>query len=149
MNSSSVPALALHPRSASRPSWRRRICRGDATTSEPSSQARPHGTIAVPWSHGTERRVHVHGQQVVAALGPMLGDLLDEVPGGQSLALQAALRVAQGDQHRVDLAGFDPAAELLEPHPTIPLAISCWEAAARTLAASWRAPWRPLGGAKV
>jgi hypothetical protein len=68
----------------------------------------------------------------------MLGDLLDEVPGGQSLALQAALRVAQGDQHRVDLAGFDPAAELLEPHPTT-LSISCWRPWRGPLAASW---WR-------
>ena len=33
MNSSSVPALALSPRSARRASWRRRIWRGEATTS--------------------------------------------------------------------------------------------------------------------
>jgi hypothetical protein len=70
----------------------------------------------------------------------MLGDLLDEVPGGQSLALQAALRVAQGDQHRVDLAGFDPAAELLELHPTT------LQIRLRRLP---RQPRQPLGGAKV
>ena len=62
--------------------------------------------------------VDVDRQQVVAALGAVLDDLLDEVARRQSLALQTALHVAQRDQHRVDLAGLDPAAELLELHPT-------------------------------
>ena len=61
MNSSSVPAVALQPRSASRASWRRRIWRGDATTSEPSSQARSAITSTVPSCHGIGRSVSMSG----------------------------------------------------------------------------------------
>ncbi len=61
MNSSSVPAVALQPRSASRPSWRRRIWRGEASTSEPSSQARSAISITVPSCHGTGRSVSMSG----------------------------------------------------------------------------------------
>ena len=48
MNSSSVAACASQPRSASRASWRRRIWRGDATTSESSSHVRSAMHRAVP-----------------------------------------------------------------------------------------------------
>ena len=61
MNSSSVPALAVHPCSVRRASCRRRICRGEATTSEPSSQARSHRHMAVPSCHGTGRSVLMSG----------------------------------------------------------------------------------------
>ena len=61
MNSSSVAALALKPRSARRASWRRRICRGEATTSRPSSHCRSAITIAVPGSQGTGRSVSRSG----------------------------------------------------------------------------------------
>ncbi len=61
MNSSSVPALALQPRSASRASWRRRICRGDATTSVPSSHATSARQMAVPSCQGTVRSVAMSG----------------------------------------------------------------------------------------
>ena len=61
MNSSSVPAVALQPRSASRASWRRRIWRGEATTSDPSSQPRSAITSTVPSCHGTGRRVSMSG----------------------------------------------------------------------------------------
>ena len=61
MNSSSVAALALKPRSSSRRSCRRRIWRGEATTSLPSGQRRSAITIAVPGSHGTGRSVSRSG----------------------------------------------------------------------------------------
>ena len=61
MNSSSVPALALQPRSARRASWRRRIWRGEATTSLPSSQATSARQIAVPSCQGTGRSVSRSG----------------------------------------------------------------------------------------
>ena len=105
MNSSSVPALAVQPRSARRSSWRRRTWRGEATTSLPScplhvGQAqrrallprhRPqrvevgrHHEVAVaalPRGH----RVAVDGvhldvdrEQVVAALGAVVDHLVEE-----------------------------------------------------------------------
>ncbi len=40
--------------------------------------------------------VDVDGEQVVAALGAVLGDLVDEVAGGEALAHEAALHVADG-----------------------------------------------------
>jgi hypothetical protein len=61
MNSSSVPAKACHPRSVRRPSWRRRIWRGDATTSLPSSHTTSAMSIAVPAFHGTTRSVSRSG----------------------------------------------------------------------------------------
>ena len=61
-------------------------------------------------------RVHldVHGEQVVARLGAVRDDVVDEVPGHQPLALQPALHVGQAQQHGVDLAGVDRRAELVE-----------------------------------
>ena len=61
MNSSSVAASAVQPRSASRASWRRRIWRGEATTSEPSCQAMSAMHIAVASCHGTIRSVSRSG----------------------------------------------------------------------------------------
>ena len=108
MNSSSVPAKAGSPRSSSRASWRRRIWRGEATTSEPSSHCdvgqqhhralvpghRPqrvqvglHHEVpvaAVPGGHrvaADRLHVDVHGQQVVAALGAVLDDVVEEMAG--------------------------------------------------------------------
>ena len=72
MNSSSVPALAISPRSASRASWRRRICRGEATTSVPSSHcevghARMHRAL-VPRDRPQRVEVGLHLEVAVAAL---------------------------------------------------------------------------------
>ena len=57
MNSSSVPTYAFMPASDSRLSCLRRICRGEATTSEPSSQPRSARSATVPGCHGTRRSV--------------------------------------------------------------------------------------------
>ena len=143
MNSSSVPALALQPRSASRASWRRRIWRGEATTSVPSSHATSARHIAVPSCQGTGRSVvevgHEHhvavaalpgghrvavdgrhvdvdGEQVVAALGAVLDDLGEEVRRREALALQAPLHVGHGQHHRVDRAPLDYLPQLLQRH---------------------------------
>ena len=61
MNSSSVPALAVNPVSFSRASWRRRIWRGEATTSRPSSHSRSAISITVPGCHGTGQSVSRSG----------------------------------------------------------------------------------------
>ena len=66
MNSSSVPAFALQPRSASRASWRRRIWRGEATTSLPSSHATSDRQITVPSCHGTGRSVSRSGTSIMS-----------------------------------------------------------------------------------
>ena len=74
---------------------------------------------ALPGEHriaADGRHVDVHAEQVVAALGAVLGDLGEEVAGGQALALQAALHVGQREQHRVDRAAVDPGAQLLQRH---------------------------------
>ena len=134
MNSSSVPALARRPRSASRSSWRRRIWRGEAdhvaavVPLEVGHQQ--HGALvprdraqrvevglqlevavaALPGRHRVAVdgvHVDVDGQQVVAALGAVLGDLVQEVRGGQPLALQPALHVGDRQQHGVDRAVRD------------------------------------------
>ncbi len=62
MNSSSVPAAATQPRSASRAIWRRRIWRGEATTSEPSSHSRSAMQSAVPGCQGIRRSVSRSGR---------------------------------------------------------------------------------------
>ena len=71
MNSSSVPAFAARPRSASRASWRRRICRGEATTSRPSSHSRSaiseHRAL-VPRDRPQRVEVGLHHEVAVAAL---------------------------------------------------------------------------------
>ena len=56
----------------------------------------------------------VDGEQVVAGLGAVLGDLVEEVRRGQPLALQAALHVGEREQHGVDLAAADRRAQLVE-----------------------------------
>ena len=61
MNSSSVPAYASSPRSASRSIWRRRIWRGEATTGLWSGHARSASTSAVPSCHGTRISVSMSG----------------------------------------------------------------------------------------
>ena len=64
--------------------------------------------------HGVH--VHVHGEQVVAALRHVLGHLVEEVGGRQPLALEAALHVGDGEQHRVDGALLDRLRQLVELH---------------------------------
>jgi hypothetical protein len=61
MNSSSVAATAVQPRSASRSSWRRRIWRGEAATGLSSCHSRSAMHIAVPGCHGTSRSVSKSG----------------------------------------------------------------------------------------
>ncbi len=48
--------------------------------------------------------VDVDGQQVVTALGAVLGDVLDEQPRRHPLAGQPALHIAERDDHGVDVA---------------------------------------------
>ena len=48
--------------------------------------------------------VDVDGQQVVAAFGAVLGDVVDEQPRRDPLAGEPALHVGEGHDHRVDLA---------------------------------------------
>ena len=62
MNSSSVPALAVHPRSPRRAIWRRRIWRGEATTSLPSSHWTSARHSTVPSCQGTSRSVERSGR---------------------------------------------------------------------------------------
>jgi hypothetical protein len=61
-------------------------------------------------------RVHldVDGEQVVAGLGAVLGDHVEEVARGQPLALQAALHVAEREQDGVDRPGRRGRAQLLQ-----------------------------------
>ena len=61
MNSSSVPAIAVHPRDASRAVCAARICRGEATTGAPSSQVRSAITRTEPSCQGSRRRVDMSG----------------------------------------------------------------------------------------
>ncbi len=61
MNSSSVPAFAVSPRSASLASWRLRIWRGDATTSLPSSHCRSAINSTVAGCHGIGRSASKSG----------------------------------------------------------------------------------------
>jgi hypothetical protein len=58
--------------------------------------------------------VHVHREQVIAALGVVLNHLVQEVLRRQALALQPALHVGEGQHHGVDLALSDRHAQLLE-----------------------------------
>ncbi len=68
--------------------------------------------------HGVH--LDIDGEQVVAPLGTVLDDLVDEVPGGQSLALQPALHIGQAEQDGVDLAPVDPRPELVQVHRSGP-----------------------------
>ena len=61
-------------------------------------------------------RVHLHvdGEQVVACLGAVGDDVLDEVVGVQPLALQAALHVGEAQQDGVDFAGVDRGPQVVQ-----------------------------------
>jgi len=61
MNSSSVPAIAVQPRSASLAVCAARICRGEASTGAPSSQVRSAITRTVPSCQGIRRSVLMSG----------------------------------------------------------------------------------------
>ena len=75
------------------------------------AHVRPHHHVAVAGAPARHRvpvdgvHIDVYGQQVVAALGAVGGDLFDEQPGRHPLAGQPALHVGEGDDHRVDLPG--------------------------------------------
>ena len=134
MNSSSVAAFAIRPRSSSRSSWRRRICRGEASDRlavAPGAVGHQHDRRLLPGDgpQGVEvglhlevpvtlvprahlvavDRVHVDvdGEQVAAALGPGLEHFVEEVGSGQSFALEASFHVGDRQQDGVDLACRD------------------------------------------
>ncbi len=44
----------------------------------------------------------------------MLGDFVEEEPGGEALALQAALHVGEGERDGVHLAGVHQGAQLVQ-----------------------------------
>jgi hypothetical protein len=46
----------------------------------------------------------------------VLGDLVDEMPGREALAHQAALHVGDRQEHRVDRPSLDLPAQLIELH---------------------------------
>ena len=79
---------------------------------------------------GHRVHLHVHREQVVAALGRLaLVRRLDEVLGVDALAHQAALHVREGDDHRVDRTFGDLVSEVLfRQH-----AASVWVCACRGL----------------
>jgi hypothetical protein len=82
----------------------------------------PHREVAVaarPRRHLVAvDRVHVDvdREQVVAALGALLGDDVEEVPGREPLALEAPLHVRDGQEHGVHRALGYSIAELVERH---------------------------------
>ena len=61
--------------------------------------------------------VDVDGEQVVAALGAVLEHVVEEVLGGQPLALKPPLHVGDREQHGVDRAVRDRLLQLVERHP--------------------------------
>ncbi len=73
-------------------------------------QVGDHGHVAVaarPAGHGVPvDRIHVHvdREQVIAALRTVRGGILQEEPGGEALADQAALHVGEGHDDGVDVA---------------------------------------------
>ena len=72
---------------------------------------------ALPRRHRVARHgvhVDVDREQVVAALGAVLGDAVDERAGVQPLALQAALHVAHREDDGVDAAARDLRAQFLQ-----------------------------------
>ena len=134
-------AFVLQPRCASRSSWARSTWRGEATTGSavgPLEVGEAQRGRRVPWDEtqrvevGAHRKVpipalprrhlvtvdgihlDVDGEQVVAPLGAVLSNLLQEVLGGQTLALQPALHIAHREQHGVDFASMDLLAKVLE-----------------------------------
>ena len=58
--------------------------------------------------------VHVDREQVVAALGAVLQDVVEEVLRIQPLALQPPLHVGERDDDRVDLTPLDLGTQLVE-----------------------------------
>ena len=157
MNSSSVPANAVQPRSreavelAAQDLARRgddvgavvpddvgEAHRGPLLPGDQPQRAevRAHHEVAVaalPGGHREaldRRHVDVDGEQVVAPLGAVLGDLVEEVVRDEALAHQAPLHVGDGEEDGVDLATLDQPAQLLEHHGRrrySPRAISCSE----------------------
>jgi hypothetical protein len=83
-------------------------------------EVRLHHEVAVAAGPGGHRvaldgvHVDVDRQQVVAALGGVLEDDVQEVLGVQALALQAALHVGERHQDGVHAAGLDVDAQLLD-----------------------------------
>ena len=74
--------------------------------------------VGVP---GDRLHLHVDGQQVVAAVGPVVGDLLDEMVGVESLAVDPAVVVGERHHHGVDVAGRDAGLQLVTAdHPSHP-----------------------------
>jgi hypothetical protein len=65
--------------------------------------------------------VHVDGEQVVASLGVVLHDFVEEMPRRQSLPLETPLHVCDTQQHGVDRPVSHGTAELVERH--FPLAV--------------------------
>ncbi len=135
MNSSSVPARATIPRSATRSSWVLRMVRGDSGTGAWSSQTRSHCTSDAAGQVGQQPdrvvvghelhvavallprgdgvavdgvHVDVDREEVVAALGARLQRDVQEVLPVQALALEPALHVGEGEHDGVDLAHLDP-----------------------------------------
>ena len=150
MNSSSVAASAVQPRSCEpRELAAQDLARGGdhVRVVVPGEVGHAHRRGLVPGDHpqrvevGLERevavagvprrhrvaldRVHVDvdGEQVVAALGAVLGDLLEEVVRHQPLALQPALHVAEAEQHRVHGAVGHGLAQFVERHRAGQLAL--------------------------
>ena len=171
MNSSSVPALAISPRSARRASWRRRICRGEATTSDavlPLEVGDHQHRSLLPGDRPQRREVGLHlevavaarprghlvaldglhvdvdGEQVVAALRAVLEHLGEEVRGGQALALEAPLHVGDREQHGVDRAVGDRASSAPRCSPGSQATRSASRARRRDPAAAGGV--RPAGG---
>ena len=127
-------AFELHPRSRqARQLSAQHLTRGrqDVGAVLPDEVGQAHRGPLLP-RHGTERRqirthreipvatlprghrialdgVHldVDGEQVVAPLGAVLDDLLEEMAGGEALSLQAPLHVGERQHDRVDLARVD------------------------------------------
>src|SRR5207302_138180 len=58
--------------------------------------------------------LHVDGQQVVAGMGTVAADLLDEHLGVEALAQQPPVVVGEADDHGLDLVLRDQSAQLLE-----------------------------------
>ena len=92
-------------------------------------QIRSHHHVAVPGLPARHRvaidgvHVHVDGQEVVAALSAVRGNLLDEQPRRDPFAGQPALHVGEGDDDRVDLTGGHQSFQLTrrqQPAPASP-----------------------------
>ena len=46
----------------------------------------------------------IYRQEVVAALGPVVGNVVQEMPGGNALSDEAALHIGEGHDYGVDFA---------------------------------------------